>query len=216
MVGARGRSYRVVCRASRIAHHGIYGSASGFDRRSPEADKIWGLIRLIRGYIALMATNGDFKHNHYVPEWYQKRFMLPGQGTYWYLDLKPEQMERNGHKFKRRALLPWGPVSCFAEDDLYTIKWGTEENVDIEKFFFGRVDSEGRSAVEFFSDFQFDDSRQEPAFQGLMHYMSVQKLRTPKGLGWLSGLPAGSDHSQRLLLLQQIPCIARPGPSVSG
>jgi hypothetical protein len=81
--------------------------------------------------------------------------------------------------------------SCFAEDDLYTTKWDVEENVDIERFFFGRVDTEGKSAVEFFSDFQFDDPRQEAAYHGLMKYISVQKLRTPKGLGWLSSLPSG-------------------------
>jgi hypothetical protein len=96
------------------------------------------------------------------------------------------------------------PTSCFAEDDLYTTKWGVEENVDIEKFFFGRVDTEGKPAVEFFSDFQFDDPRQEAAFYGLMNYMSVQKLRTPKGLGWLSNLPEGRDRNQRLLLLQRL------------
>jgi hypothetical protein len=129
---------------------------------------------------------------------------LPGQNTYWYLDLKPDQMVRDGHRFTRRALLPWGPKRCFAEDDLYTVKWGTQENVDIEKFFFGRVDSEGKSAVEFFSDFRFDHPGQEPAFHGLMNYMSVQKLRTPKGLGWLSALPAGRERNTRLMLLQQI------------
>jgi hypothetical protein len=151
-----------------------------------------------------MTSKGDFKHNHYVPEWYQRRFMLASQGTYWYLDLKPEQRVQNGHRFTRRALLSWGPTSCFAEDDLYTTKWGVEENVDIEKFFFGRVDTEGKPAVEFFSDFQFDDPRQEAAFYGLMNYMSVQKLRTPKGLGWLSNLPEGRDRNQRLLLLQRL------------
>jgi hypothetical protein len=151
-----------------------------------------------------MPAKGDFKRNHYVPEWYQRRFMLAGQGTYWYLDLRPEQVVQNGHRFTRRALLPWGPASCFAEDDLYTTKWGVEENVDIERFFFGRVDTEGKSAVEFFSEFQFDDPRQEAAYHGLMNYMSVQKLRTPKGLGWLSSLPEGKDRNQRLLLLQGI------------
>jgi hypothetical protein len=151
-----------------------------------------------------MAANGGFKRNHYVPEWYQKRFMLPGQGKYWYLDLKPEGVVRNGHKFTRHDLLHWGPGSCFAEDDLYTTKWGTGENIDIEKFFFGRVDSEGKRGVEFFSDFQFDHPGQEAAYHGLMNYMSVQKLRTPKGLGWLSSLPERNDYNQRLLLLQQI------------
>ena len=56
----------------------------------------------------------------------------------------------------RRAVLQWGPDLCFAESHLYTTKWGIEENVDIEKFFFGRVDTNGKSAVEFFSNFQFD------------------------------------------------------------
>ena len=57
-----------------------------------------------------MAPTRDFKHNHYVPEWYQRRFMLPGQGKYWYLDLKPEQVVQNGHRFTRRDLLHWGRV----------------------------------------------------------------------------------------------------------
>jgi Protein of unknown function (DUF4238) len=151
-----------------------------------------------------MPSNDQFKHNHYVPEWYQKRFILDGQGKYWYLDLKPEQVVRDGHKFTRRDLLLWGPASCFAEHDLYTVKWGSQENVDIEKFFFGRVDSEGKSAVEFFADFKFDHPGQEEAYHGLMNYMSVQKIRTPKGLGWLSGLPEGRDRNMRLLLLQRI------------
>jgi hypothetical protein len=151
-----------------------------------------------------VAANKDFKHNHYVPEWYQRRFMFSGQGKYWYLDLTPEQVVQDGHRFTRRELRNWGPPSCFAEDDLYTTKWGVEENVDIEKFFFGRVDSNGKSAIEFFSNFQFDHPDQEKAFRSLMNYMSVQKLRTPKGLGWLSSLPEGKDHNTRLLLLQKI------------
>jgi hypothetical protein len=150
-----------------------------------------------------MGVNREFHHNHYVPEWYQRRFMLPDQGKYSYLDIKPEPMEQDGHKYTRTALRNLGPPSSFAEDDLYTTKWGTEENVDIERFFFGSVDTNGKSAVEFFSNFQFDHPDQHDAFNELMNYMSVQKLRTPKGLGWLSGLPAGKDRNQRLMLLQQ-------------
>lgn len=147
----------------------------------------------------------DYRHNHYVPEWYQKRFMLPGQGKYWYLDLKPEEVLRDGHKFKRRDLLHWGPISCFAENDLYTVKWGAHENVDIEKFFFGRVDANGKIGVEFFSDYRFDQGDPSEAFNGLINYMSIQKLRTPKGLGWLSNnVRGGKGRNGRLLLLQNI------------
>jgi len=52
-----------------------------------------------------MPADEDFRHNHYVPEWYQRRFMRPGQGTYWYLDKSPEVVVRDGHTFTRRALL---------------------------------------------------------------------------------------------------------------
>nr|MCH9765410.1 DUF4238 domain-containing protein [Alphaproteobacteria bacterium] len=79
----------------------------------------------------------DYKHNHYVPEWYQKRFLPNGQGKQWYLDLRPEKITKNGHTYLRRELLHWGPRKCFAQDDLYTTRWGSIENRDIEKFFFG-------------------------------------------------------------------------------
>jgi hypothetical protein len=153
-----------------------------------------------------MGSRQEFHHNHFVPEWFQRRFMLPGQRKYWYLDLKPDVVENNGHRYTRKSLLHWGPNSCFAEHDLYTTRWGGTENVDIEKFFFGRIDNEGKLGVEYFSDFDFDRPGQEPqpAFHGLLNYMSVQKLRTPKGLGWLSGLRGGSDPNSRLMLLQEL------------
>jgi hypothetical protein len=66
------------------------------------------------------------------------------------------------------------------------------------------VDSNGKAAVEFFGDFRFDHEGQREAFYGLMNYMSVQKLRTPKGLGVLSSMPGGKDHASRLMLLQSI------------
>lgn len=34
------------------------------------------------------------RHNHYVPIWYQERFMLPDQDRYFRLDLKPEVVTR--------------------------------------------------------------------------------------------------------------------------
>ena len=148
--------------------------------------------------------NISYKHNHYVPEWYQKKFLLCNQRKYWYLDLKPDQVVNHGHRFTRRNMLHWAPTSCFAEDDLYTVKWAAYENVDIEKFFFGRIDSEGKSAVEFFSNFSFDNEMQGESFSKLLNYMSVQKLRTPKGLGWLSKFTQGQDKNSHLILLQRI------------
>ena len=31
----------------------------------------------------------DYKNHHYVPQWYQKKFMLPQQHNFFYLDMKP-------------------------------------------------------------------------------------------------------------------------------
>ena len=42
--------------------------------------------------------------HHYVPEWYQKRFLLPGTAKLHLLDLKPETVKLpNGKSFTRNA-----------------------------------------------------------------------------------------------------------------
>jgi hypothetical protein len=82
----------------------------------------------------------DFTHNHYVPEWYQKRFLAGGEGKYYYLDLRPEKIVTpNGHTYTRNSVLHWGPSSCFAQDDLYTMQWGALKNTEIEQFFSGTL-----------------------------------------------------------------------------
>jgi hypothetical protein len=85
-------------------------------------------------------------------------------------------------KFTRKAIHHWGPDRLFAQDDLYTTRWGNISNTEIEQFFFGRLDNEAPSAVDFFCNFDhrsrdFD----QKSFRRFMTYMSVQKLRTPKG-----------------------------------
>jgi hypothetical protein len=56
-----------------------------------------------------------YRHNHYVPVWYQERFMLPGQDRYWRLDLNPEVVWKQK---KRNVLHEWSPKRIFAQDDL--------------------------------------------------------------------------------------------------
>lgn len=144
-----------------------------------------------------------YKHNHYVPEWYQKRFLPEGQSKHYYMDLSPETHTRNGHKFTRKDVLNWGPKRCFARDDLYTTKWGKLENHDIEQFFFGNIDKAGKKAVEHFTDYRFSGETEE-AFQALLTYMSVQKMRTPKGLAWLRHMAGGLSKNDTLMLMQEI------------
>ena len=124
-------------------------------------------------------SNAGYRHNHYVPVWYQRRFMLPGQDRYFRLDLKTRHVTSGKVKYKRRDLHEWSPEKTFAEDDLYTTKWGKISNTEIEQFFFGQVDASGLSAVDHFGNFTYPNADGD-TFNNFLRYMSVQKLRTRK------------------------------------
>src|SRR5580658_2468529 len=116
----------------------------------------------------------QYRHNHYVPVSYQRRFMLPGQSRYYRLDLKPETLTSGTVKYTRKALHHWGPDKVFAEDDLYTTRWGTDENTEIERFFFGQLDDEGAIAINFIRDFDHEqETYSEPLFRQFLRYMSL-------------------------------------------
>lgn len=130
--------------------------------------------------------------------------MPAGQGKYRYLDLNPEVIRTEGGRSHRRnELLNWGPRSCFAQENLYTTYWGGQRNTEIEKFFFGDVDSRGKEAIEFFDDFSIRSGMHE-AFQDLLRYMSIQKLRTPKGLGFAAQAFEIRRKNDLLLFLQDV------------
>lgn len=152
-----------------------------------------------------------YKENHYVPCWYQEPFLpTVGERKFRYLDLHPEQFrDPKGVLRTKTALWRWGASSCFKETDLYTVKHGRYELTDIEQFFFGKVDDEGRKAVEFFARYElFNDFRgglsPDKLLHSLLNYMSVQKFRTPKGLRYLSSLIRESDKNLLLMEMQRL------------
>ena len=153
----------------------------------------------------MWAQSMPFRHNHYVPISYQRRFMLPGQGKYYRLDLKPQTVSSGRATYTRRDLHQWGPDNIFAEEDLYTTKWGRIINTDIEQFFFGRLDDEGPAAIDFFSSFDHEAHKfDSDQFTTFVRYMSVQKLRTPKGLASFTGGVGIADKNEALISLQRI------------
>ncbi len=102
-----------------------------------------------------MAAN-TYKENHYVPRWYQERFLPEsGQRVFRYLDLDPEKF-RDATRINRTktALRRWGAVKCFKEADLYTVKYGRFESTEIEQFSSGRSTKKGKKAVEFFNTYK--------------------------------------------------------------
>lgn len=155
--------------------------------------------------------SNEYRNNHYVPEWYQKRFILPGQvdNELQYLDLNPGSfVDPRGVRHAKRALRRSGFRHCFAEQDLYTTRFGGVESRKLEKLFFGAIDSKGRRAVDYFSTFAHPSVNGD-AFRDIMLYMSTQKLRTPKGLSWLANrLKTASQDSTlaAMVQLRQLHC----------
>ncbi len=87
--------------------------------------------------------SSEYTNNHYVPEWYQKRFIPQGQRDreLYYLNLNPEAVfDSKGRQHLKRAVHRQGPRKCFAEDNLYTANFRSFKTKDIEKYFFGSVD----------------------------------------------------------------------------
>ena len=82
-------------------------------------------------------SSNNYKRNHYVPEWYQKRFIPSDEreSKFFYIDLRPDKIPNTTKT--RKSILRWGPKKCFTAKDLYTVKLGGWENVDIENFFLG-------------------------------------------------------------------------------
>jgi hypothetical protein len=132
-----------------------------------------------------------YRHNHYVPQWYQKRFLPADQvdQELYYLDLQPcSFVDGRGVRHEKRAVRRLGFRFCFAQDDLYTVTFQGIDSTQLEQVFFGHVDDKGRDAVEFWGNFEHFEScagTKDDPFNNLLLFMSTQKLRTPKGLAWL-------------------------------
>jgi hypothetical protein len=146
----------------------------------------------------------EYRNNHYVPVWYQERF-IPQQAKerkFFYLDLHPETKGVGPHRYTRNPILHWGPKSCFCQRDLYTTQLGTWLSTEIEQKFFGPLDDSARPALDYFSDFAHP-SVDGDLFRKFLLYLSIQKLRTPKGLRYLSSLMRIDDNNALLFALQR-------------
>jgi len=141
--------------------------------------------------------------HHYVPQWYQKRFLTPGKTRFFYLDLTPETVVCNGVPHQRRALLRWSPERCFYRDDIYTVKLGSWTTDQIERSFFGEVDRRGREAVMHFAEFEQIIEPTWGAGRDLAPYMDAQKFRTPRGLDLLKKRTGSLDHTVLLFEMQR-------------
>lgn len=158
-----------------------------------------------------MTTLPDYyRNNHYVPQWYQKKFLLLGSSRFYYLNLNPQKyLDSKGISHTENAIKWQGSKKSFCEKDLYTRRFETIASTEIEKTFFGNIDTKGRDAVAYFEKYNYPPEDWKDHFESIMIYMSMQKLRTPKGLDWLKNKSGTSDNNkvlQRMVQLRGIHC----------
>lgn len=124
------------------------------------------------------------RDNHYVPQWYQRLFLEPGETALAYLDMAPERRRlEDGREIVGKAQFRSPPKRCFFQTDLYSTFFGTLVNDEIERKLFGAIDDRGSKAIKAFLG--TDESEWHDHFQNLFEFIDVQRLRTPKGLDWL-------------------------------
>jgi hypothetical protein len=143
--------------------------------------------------------------HHYVPQWYQKRFLLAGNSELHYLNLHPKEVRVSPTKsytappHRRKP-----PSRCFFEKDLYMLRFGKETTDWIEKRFFGDIDTKGSLGVDVFSRINGFTRELVKAHEVLVPYMGAQRFRTPRGLDWLKAKTGTSDHNRALMIMGQL------------
>lgn len=141
--------------------------------------------------------------NHYVPVWYQKRFLPAGVSTLFYLDFHPEKkLLSNGRIVTLKDCHRWGPKNCFKAKDLYTTLFFGIPNDEIERYLFGAIDQTGVKAVRALVNNDFIELHK--LFIKFFEYLDAQKIRTPKGLDWIKTKYPRLSQLQLMLEMQHI------------
>ena len=92
-----------------------------------------------------MAISRD---NHYVPEWYQKGFLHKADPKYFYLDRISKVIKLSDGSTKTiNGPRHFSPSQCFCQHDLYTTSILASDSDFVEKYLFGKIDSQGAEAV---------------------------------------------------------------------
>lgn len=125
------------------------------------------------------------RDNHYVPQWYQRGFLLGHPNLLHYLDLSPDTKRLPDGRVITMSQRRIRPTSqCFFQSDLYTTFFGDYINDEIERRLFGQIDDTGARAVRaFIGD---DVAGWHHHFTDFFSYIDSQKIRTPKGLDWIN------------------------------
>lgn len=141
-----------------------------------------------------MANDANItRQNHYVPEWYQKQFLIHEQHLH-LLDLNPDSIKRpdglpvinnNGKIKQHNARRDLAPSQCFLQYDLYTTSLLGRPNDIIEKRLFGFFDNYASNLLPIFIEKGWESLRGPEEYQTIFNYIDIQRLRTPAGLDFI-------------------------------
>ncbi|WP_397453712.1 DUF4238 domain-containing protein [Pseudomonas lurida] len=150
-----------------------------------------------------MPKQQSYRH-HYVPQWYQKRFLADGCTVFNVLDMCPKVYRNDKGVIlgEGRQILNKGPDAWFFEKDLYTTRVLGEPNDDIERLLFGQIDSVGKEAIEALVDGDFE--RMHYTYTQVFEFLDALRLRTPKGLRFLRTTYQAKDQQELMVHMQKI------------
>lgn len=143
--------------------------------------------------------------NHYVPQWYQRRFFeSKDQTTFNYLDLDPGIIIHNkNYSSPRKELHSYGTGRSFKQDHLYTTYLGSEASDLIEKVFFGNIDKKGEIALPLFSNLSHSRKTADH-FLDFSRYLCAQLFRTPKMLEIFSKTSNRNFNLSAMLMAREL------------
>lgn len=154
-------------------------------------------------------NKGTYRNNHYVPQWYQRRFMLPDQPHKVLSTLRLTPKKFTASDGSERTEQPERQLAAkriFCQEDLYTTEMGDISNTEIEQYFFGQIDDSGKRAVDVLESF-LDLKSDWPDIESLMVFLCTQRMRTPKGLAWLAKHTSTHKKVELLELLQRLQAV---------
>lgn len=142
--------------------------------------------------------------HHYIPIWYQKGFLAPGQTSFKILDMRPDVFKDASGKVRGtgRTVLNKGPDAHFWEPDLYAIRWLGRTDDVIERQLFGPIDAYGKKAIEAWLAEDFDTVHD--TYWHVYEFMDALRLRTPKGLRFVQAMTRQQSQLDLMVAMQEL------------
>lgn len=150
-----------------------------------------------------MPTQQSYRH-HYIPQWYQKGFLLEGHTAFKVLDLSPKIFRDSKGVVvgKGRKILDKGPDAWFFERDLYTTRVLGKPNDDIERLLFGEIDRTGKDAINALIESNWE--KVHFTYTQVFEFLDALRLRTPKGLRFLRATLQAKNQQELMIQMQKV------------